>query len=84
MPYSGQAKKLFCIEVQQFNGEWVAEYLSVSNKPEQAVSYRNHSGGPKTVKYQVAKSRSIPKDGSDLSLHAPSLIGVLILCNIHC
>lgn len=50
MSYSGQAEQLLCLEVQQFNGRWIAEYLHVTNMPEQAVSYKNHSSTAKAVK----------------------------------
>ena len=42
-------------EVQQFNGKWIAEYLHVTNMPEQAVSYKNHSSTAKAVKLSDTK-----------------------------
>jgi len=55
MSYSGQVEQLLCIEVQQFNGKWIAEYLHVTSMPEQAVSYQNHSSPAKAVKLSDIK-----------------------------
>lgn len=55
MAYSGWAKQLLSIEVQHFNGKWVAEYLHVTNMPEQAVSYKNLSSAAKAIKLSDSK-----------------------------